>query len=204
MLDVGIIFQCAVDQLVHLGHGLHAGEAGADHDEGEKLLLQLGVPRHIGHFQARDDMRAQAMRVAEVLHGERVLGQAWKTRQVDAHAERDDQLIIGKIDGNAPEALDHRHGLFVEVDAHDLGLAHLGMAEQKPQRHHRIGGMDGGGSDLGQERLEHEIIVVVDQLDVERLAAEPLELLGREHAAKAAADHQDLFLLHALAQSCCF
>ena len=40
------------------------------------------------------------------------------------------ELVIGKIDRDAPEALDHDHRLLVEVDAHDVGLAHLDAAEQ--------------------------------------------------------------------------
>src|SRR3990170_3588932 len=58
--------------------------------------------------------------------------------------------------------------------------------------------MDAGGGDLGQKRLEHEIIVVVDQLDVELAAPLAGELLGGEHAAKAAAEHQHLLLFRGL------
>ena len=40
-------------------------------------------------------------------------------------------------------------------------------AEQLAERHDGIGGMDAGRGDLGQQRLEHEIIIGVDQLDLE-------------------------------------
>ena len=107
------------------------------------------------------------------------------------------ELIVGEIDRQAPEALHDGDHLLVEIDAHDLGLAHLDAAKQEAQGHDRVGGVDGRGRDLGQQRLEHEIIVVVDQLDVELVAALALELLGGEHAAKAAAENEDLFLVHA-------
>ena len=58
--------------------------------------------------------------------------------------------------------------------------------------------MDAGRGDLGQKRLEHEIIIGVDQLDVELAPALPFERLGREHAAEAAAYHQNLLLRHRL------
>ncbi len=195
--DVGIIFQRAADQLVDLGHGLHAREARAHDDEGEELLLDLGLARHIRHFQAADDVGAQAVRVGEILHGERVLGQAGEALQVHAHAERDHELVVVQLDRQAAEALHHDHDLAGEVDAHDLGLADLHAAEQEPQRRDRVGGMDGGGRDLGQERLEHEIIVVVDELDVEPAAALARELLGGKDAAEAAAENEDLGLVHA-------
>ena len=52
------------------------------------------------------------------------------------------------------------------------------------------------GGDLGQQRLEDEIVVGVDELDLELAAALPLERLGGEHAAEAAADHENLLLFH--------
>ena len=137
-------------------------------------------------------MGAQAVRVGEVLHGERVLGQAGEAIEIDAHAERDDELVVGKVDGDAAEALHHGHGLLVEVDAHDVGLADLEPRAGAAQRRHRVGGVDGGGGDLGQQRLEDEVVVVVDQLDVELVAAAARELLGGEDAAKSAANNENL------------
>ncbi len=143
-------------------------------------------------------MGAQPVRVGQILDGERMLRQAGEALEIDPGAERDHQLVIGEVDGNAPRALDDDDALLGEVDAHDLGLPHLEAAKQLAQRHDRVGGMDAGRGDLGQQRLKHEIIIGVDQLDIELAPALPLERLGREHAAKAAADHQDLFLRHGL------
>ena len=117
-------------------------------------------------------MGAQAVRVGEVLHGERVLGQSREAVQVDAGAERDDELVVMEIDRHAPRALHDDDLLLVEVDAHDLGLPHLQPVQQLAERHDRVGGMDRGGRDLRQERLEDEIVVGVDELDLE-LAARP-------------------------------
>ena len=95
-LDVRIIFQRAADEFAHLGHGLDAREAGAHHHEGEELLLDLGIVRHIGGFEAADHMRAEPVRVGEVLHGQRVLGQAGEAVEIDARAERDHQLVVSE------------------------------------------------------------------------------------------------------------
>ena len=56
--------------------------------------------------------------------------------------------------------------------------------------------MDGGGGDFGEQRLKDEIVIVVDQLDIELVAATPRQLFGGEHAAKAAADDQNFLLIH--------
>ena len=70
------------------------------------------------------------------------------------------------------------------------------MAKQEAQRRHRVGGMDGGGSDLGEERLKDEVVIVVDQLDIEFAAAAPRQLLGGKHATKAAANNENFRLFH--------
>src|SRR5690242_1295786 len=62
--------------------------------------------------------------------------------------------------------------------------------------------MDRGGGDLRQERLEDEIVVGVDELDLELAAPLLLERLGREYAAEAAADHQHLLLSHGHLSAC--
>ena len=98
-------------------------------------------------------------------------GRPGKRFKIDAGAERDDELVIVEIDGDAARALDDDHLLLLEVDAHDLGLTHLEPAQQLAQRHDRIGGMDAGRGDLGQQRLEDEIVVGVDELDLELAAA---------------------------------
>ena len=98
VLDVRIIFQRAVNQIVDLGDGLNAGEPGAYHNEGEQLALQLRLRGNVSHFQAADHVGAQAVRIREVLHGERVLGQAGETIEIDAHAERNDELVVGKVE----------------------------------------------------------------------------------------------------------
>ena len=115
--------------------------------------------------------------------------------EIDAGAEREHQLVIFELDGGEPRALHDDRGLLLEVDAHDLRLAHLNLAQELAQRHHRVGGVDADGGDLGQQGLEDEIVVVVDELDVELAAAELLQRLRGEHAAEAAAKHEDLLLV---------
>ena len=141
-VDVVVIFQRAADQLAHLGDGLDAREAGSHRHEGEELPLHLRVVGHVGRFEAADDVGAQAVRVGQVLHGERVLGQSREAVEVDAGAERDDELVVMEIDRHAPRALHDDHLLLGEVDAHDLGLADLEPVQQLAERHDRVGGMD--------------------------------------------------------------
>ena len=74
-------------------------------------------------------MRAQAMRVRQVLHGERVLGQTGEAVEIDARAHGDDELVVRQVDGNPPRALHDDHRFFGEVDGHDVGLAHLRVAQ---------------------------------------------------------------------------
>ena len=103
---------------------------------------------------------------------------------------------IMKVDRDQARPLHDDHLLLLEVDAHDLGLAHLEAAQQLAQGHDSVGRMDARRGDLRQQRLEDEVVIGVNELDIELAAALPLERLGREHAAEAAADHEDFLSLH--------
>ena len=195
-LDVSIIFQRAADELAHLRYRLHSREAGANHDESQELLFHVRIVGDIGGFQAADHMRAEPVRVGEVLHGERMLRQAGEPLQIDAGAKRDDDLVIMKVDRDQARPLHDDHLLLLEVDTHNLGLAHLEPPQQLAQGHDRVGRMDARGGDLRQQWLEDEIVIGVNELDIELAAALPLERLGREHTAEAAADHEDFLFLH--------
>ena len=159
-------------------------------------MFHFRIVGDVGRFQAADHMRAEPMRVGEVLHGERMLRQSGEPLEIDAGAERDDDLVIMKVDRDQARPLHDDHLLLLEVDAHDLGLAHLEPAQQLAQGHDRVGRMDARRGDLRQQRLEDEIVIGVNELDIELAAALPLERLGREHAAEAAADHEDFLFLH--------
>ena len=91
--------------------------------------------------------------------------------------------------------------LLGKVDPHNFRLPHLNLAQQLTKRHDCICGMDGRCGYFGEQGLEDEVVVGVDQLDVELAAPKPSERLGREHAAEAAADYQHLLLNYLLIQA---
>ena len=110
----------------------------------------------------------------------------------------------------AQESVAAMYDAFISLVAESCGLtkeevhavAEGRVWSGKAARSHRlidgVGGMDACRRDLGEQRLEHEIIVGVDPLDIELAPPLALERLGREHAAEAAADDQNLLLLHRL------
>ena len=124
-----------------------------------------------------------------------MLWQARETFKVDPRAERDHQLVIGEVDRHAPRTLHHGHGLLGEVDAHDFRLPHLEAAQELADWHDRIRRMNAGRRNLRQKRLEHEVIIGVDELDLELAEALAFERLGGKYAAEAAADHEHLLLV---------
>ena len=111
-------------------------------------------------------------------------------------AERDDQLVIGRSTGTRRKPCTTVTVFLAKsmpmTSAWRIWTPRSNMRE----RRHRVGGVDGGGGDLGQQRLEHEIVVVVDQLDVEPVGAAARELLGGKHAAEAAAENENFLLFH--------
>ena len=192
--DVRVVFQRTAHELPELGHGLDAGEARAHDHEGEELALGVRVFGHVGRLQATDDVGPEAMGVGQVLHRERVLGKAGEALEIDAGAETDHKLVVSEIDRRPPRALHHGHGLAGEVDAHDLGKSDLDPPQELAKGNDRVGRMNGRGGNLGKQGLEHEVVVAVDKFDVEPAPAELLQGLGGEHAAKTAADDDNLLL----------
>src|SRR6516165_62901 len=74
--DVRIIFESMSYEFPHLGHGLNPGEPRTHHHESEQLLLHVRFGGYVGGFEAPNDVRAQPVRVGEVLHSERMFAQS--------------------------------------------------------------------------------------------------------------------------------
>ena len=164
--DVGVEDERPLDQLHHLAGGLDAREAAADDGEGQELLLDLRQGGDVGVLELVDDGVAQGQRVAQRLHGQRMRGEAGDAREVDALAEREHEVVVADL-GVAPlQSLEDGDDLPLEVDGVDLRLAHPDARQEAPERRHGVAHRDAARRHLGQQRLEGEVVHLVDQLDV--------------------------------------
>ena len=156
-----------------------------------QLLLDLRQGGDVGVLELVDDGVAQGQRVAQRLHRQRMRGEAGDARKVDGLAEREHQVVVADL-GVAPlQPLEDGDDLALEVDGVDLRLAHPNAGQQAPERRHRVAHRDAARRHLGQQRLEDEVVHLVDQLDIGDAPDAPLQLLRREHAGEPAAEHED-------------
>ncbi len=118
-------------------------------------------------------------------------GKAGDARKVDGLAEREHQVVVVDL-GVAPlQALEDGDDPSLEVDGVDLRLAHPHARQEAPERRHGVAHRDAARRYLGQQRLEREVVHLVDQLDVGDAPDAPAQLPGREHAGETAAEHED-------------
>ena len=84
-------------EVLQLGQRLEAGVAAADEDVGEQLVAAGRVLGRVGRLQRLDHVVAQPDRVGEALEADRVLGQARHRQDPRDRAEREQQLVVGKL-----------------------------------------------------------------------------------------------------------
>ena len=138
-----------------------------------KRLLLGRVVLDVGEFEAAEDVVAEPEGVAEVLHGERVLGDAGHRRGVADLAEAEDEVVVRHLDQLAALALGDLDDLPLDVDAVDLAPAELGLRHDVADRVDDVGRVDAAGRHLGQERLEDEVVLLGEELDVHVAGARP-------------------------------
>src|SRR5204862_4016623 len=135
-------------------------------------------------------------RVAEVLERQRVLGEPRLTGEARDVAERDHEVVVLERALARAEARRGCHALLVEVDSvHGAGVEVRAWAEP-PDRRDRVEEADAAGDDLGQHRLEHDVVVAADEPELD--AATPdlalqklLERQRRVDASEAAAEDKN-------------
>ena len=101
------------------------------------------------------------------------------------------RVVVRDQRGPALHALEDGDFLALEVDIVDFRLAHEHVLEQQAQRRRRVRGGHLAGGDLGQQRLEDEIVLGVDQLDLGAVAEPAAQVARGEHAGEAAAQNHD-------------
>ena len=134
--------------------------------------------------------------VVQILHRQRVLGNAGHRREVADFAQREHQMIVRHLDQLAAFALGDANHLLLRIDVDDPAPPELRL------RHEIADGIDdviwgnAAGRHFGEKRLKHEIVFLRQELDVHVVPAaeHAREVLRGVHAGKAAAQHDDALL----------
>ena len=158
----------------------------------QRLLLGR-VVLDVGELQAAKDVVAQPECVAEVLQRQRVLADARHRREVADLAEPEHELVVGALGEGAALALGDQDDLPLRVDAVDLAPAELRLGDDVADRVDDVGRADAAGRHFRQERLEDEIVLLREELDMHVLARaeHPGQMLGGVDAGEAAAEDDD-------------
>ena len=185
------------DEVVEAGDRLDAGEATAGDDEGEQAVASGGA-FGVAFLERRDDAIAQVNCVAQRLHRQRALLEAWQAVEVGDRAERDHQLVVRQAVVVALEAVRHGDAAAIEINPVDVADEDLGPLQQRPQRADDVRDVEVAGGDLVQHRREQEEVVARDERDFDaRVAGEHLFEVARSvHAAESTAEHHDPLRRH--------
>jgi hypothetical protein len=125
MIQYCVYITRLVDEVEELRAHLHADGAAADDDEGEHLAnALLGDAREAGGLELLHDAGAELDGVGEVLEKEAVLLHSGGVEGVGLHADAEDEVVVGHLEGLW--ALDlgfAEDGFAVEINTGDLGVA---------------------------------------------------------------------------------
>ena len=191
--DAAEAAQAFVQHLRQFAGRLDPGEAAAGDHEGQQRLLLGRVLLDVGKLETAEDMVSEPVRVAEVLQRQRVFADARHGGEVADLAEPEDELVIGNFGQGAALALRDQDDLPPRVDAVDLAPAEVRLGDDVADRVDDVGRADAPGRHFGQERLEDEIVLLREELDMHVLARaeHPGQMLGGVDAGKAAAEDDD-------------
>jgi len=145
------------------------------------VLLRLGT------LQREEDAAADGERILDRFDAGRVSRPIVAAEVGVSGAGREDQPVVRE----RTSALEH-HVAGVRKDRTNAVEQHadvLRASQDRPDRRRDIGGGQGRGRDLIQQRLKDVVVAPVDQRDVD---VSPREPLGRGEPAEAAADDHHL------------
>ena len=150
-------------QVLELGRNFHAGRAAAHDDKRQERVAASRVGL-VGRFlELGQGAVAEVERVAECPHTDRVLGHAGHRAEVGDAPERDHEGVVRDAEHFTALPAPHRDALVDRVDLVHIADLDVDPVQQPPQRDDHMRGLDRARDDVGQERLEDEVVVAVDQ-----------------------------------------
>ena len=158
-----------LDEVVQFGGHLDARRTAADDDEGQQLLAARRVVLQACLLEHVEGPIAQVERVAQRAHADGMLGHARHGAEVGHAAQGHDQRFVGDVTASPPERRRRRTCARGGVDALDDAHLDRHAREHPPQGHDDVGRLDGARDDVGQQRLEDEVVVAVEQHDLDAL-----------------------------------
>ena len=172
---------------------LHADQPAADDHERQQCTLSLGVRFLVRALEAFDHVVPQEQGVGERLERERVL-RAGDHVLVGQRPERQDQLIVGQLDGSTGRGHADRPAL--QVDALHASLAEAGGSQERPHGERAVPQVEGARAHLEEQRRDQEEVVPAhqDDLDIRPPLAELLQVAGGVDPAEATAKDHDASL----------
>jgi len=184
------------DEVVHLGHRLDPGEAPTGDDEGDEGPAHLRIALDVRLLEGVDEPVPQGQRVAEVLEGQGVLGEAGLTGEAGDGAEGDDEVVVLEVARRGAEPGGGDHAPARQVDPLDRAGVEVRARAQPPDRRDGVQEADAPRDHLGQHGLEDHVVVAVHERELDgpapQLGRQPLlEGQGRVDPAEAAAEDQD-------------
>ncbi len=189
--QAGIVAQNVVGKGGQFPEQLDTDQPSTDDDDCEIPAPKLRIRRHVGPFQALDQMVPQDKGVRHGLEREGAR-RAGNQVQIRRGAQCHDEMVVGKVIRVALGG-DGVHHAPVDIHALDVRLHESRAPQGGPNGLGAVPELQGPGARLEEQWREHEEIVAAHQgdLDTGSLAAQSLEVAGDGHASEPTTQHHD-------------
>jgi hypothetical protein len=156
-----------VEEVVELGRDFHAGRAATDHDERQQPAAAVGIGLDRRLLEHVEGTVAEVEGVPERPDPDRVLRHPGHGPEVGDAAEGEDEGVVLERDRLSPAASPDLDDLPDRIDRLDLTDDDSGPGQHAPERHDDVGGLDRARDDVGEQGLEDEVVVPIDEDDVD-------------------------------------
>jgi hypothetical protein len=156
-----------LNEVLQLGRHLDAGRSPTNDDKGQKPLPADRVRLDARLLEHVERAVAQVEGVAQRPDAHRVFCHPGNRGQIGHAAHRDDQRVVLDRAQRATQATPEADALVDDVDRLDGPDLDLAVRQHPAKRHDHVGRLDRPGDDVGEQRLEDEVVVAADEQDLD-------------------------------------
>ena len=191
--DIAVEAHGGVEEVVHGGDSLDAGESPAGDEHGQQRRSRVARALEIRLLQVLNELVAQMDRVTERFHRHRPLGESRDAVEVGDGAEREDEVVVGQFVVMVSAVVRHRDASRGEVDLLDGADEEPRALQQLAQGVHDVDDVEIARRDLVQHRGEEKEVLAAHErhLDRRRSSQQPLELTCGRQAAETATENDN-------------
>jgi hypothetical protein len=159
--EIAVEAGAAANELIDFAGDFDTAETGSHDDEAEMPTTEIRISSGFGEFHLMDDVLAKIDGVAHDFEGEGVIAHSGYDSEIAFRAAgNDDMIVVQAYEGSvAIVELDFRGGKVYSL--HALGTATYARKHLAERGGGGVG-IDGGSSNVGEERMKDHMVLAVE------------------------------------------